>query len=56
MQEILILTKVPEQFTPSPLKPCLQLHSNDPGLFIHCAFDEQLLALDVAHSFTSTRE
>jgi len=41
------------QFTPSPVYPDLQLHSNDPGLFTQSDLDEQLLASGVLHSSTS---
>ena len=46
---------LPLQLTPSPVKPTLQLHSNEPGLFTQSAFDEQLLAPGEVHSSISAR-
>ena len=46
---------LPAQNVPFPVKPLLQIHSNDPGVFRHVAFTWQLSILS-AHSFISNKE
>ena len=43
---------IPSHCLPSPAKPALQVHLNDPRLFVHVALSEQSCVMS-SHSLTS---